>query len=43
MLSVRGSPGHDRLMSRTLDTLARIPMFRSLGEDAVRRLDAGCI
>ena len=30
-------------MSRTAETLARIPLFRSLGEDAVRRLDAGCI
>ncbi len=30
-------------MSRTAETLARIPLFRSLGDDAVRRLDAGCI
>ena len=31
-------------MSRTgAETLARIPLFRSLGEDAIRRLDAGCI
>ena len=30
-------------MSRTPETLARIPMFRSLGEDAALRLDAGCI
>jgi len=30
-------------MAPTVETLARIPLFRSLGEDAVRRLDAGCV
>ncbi len=30
-------------MSQKPETLARIPMFRSLGQDAVLRLDAGCI
>ncbi len=30
-------------MSRIAETLARLPLFRSLGDDAIRRLDAGCI
>ncbi len=29
-------------MNQTVETLARVPLFRSLDEDAVRRLDAGC-
>ena len=29
-------------MTQTAETLARIPLFRSLDEDAVRRFDAGC-
>ena len=42
-LPVRGRPGHDGGMTRDAETLARIPLFRSLGEDAVRRLDAACV
>lgn len=30
-------------MAQTIETLARVPLFRSLDEDAVRRLDASCI
>ena len=30
-------------MAQPAETLARIPLFRSLDEDAIRRLDAGCI
>ncbi len=29
-------------MTQAVETLARVPLFRSLDEDAIRRLDAGC-
>ncbi len=33
---------HIERMTQTVETLARVPLFRSLDEEAVRRLDAGC-
>jgi len=41
-LFVRGCPSIFVGMAQTVETLARIPLFRSLDEDAIRRLDAAC-